>query len=190
MSLAFQQLFATFSDVCRRETDTQRLQLTQLAAAAAQQGLVGAAFALPQLRALSCLLRAELAGEPLFSIFYRFAFFVARERGERSLRNSTAVEAWRVVLPGRFRLLDAFVRFVATSGRAVISEDTWLQTLAFSRCVLPRHGSTLSSFSGADSWFSCNADAPPQYDSRGPLKLRNHGRCAPSAPCLTMLPAG
>jgi DCN1-like protein 1/2 len=110
------------------------VQLAQLAAAAGQQGLVGAEAALPQLTALSCLLQAELNDASLFATFYRFVFFVARERGDRSLRTATACAAWHV-LDGRFRLLDAFLRFVSKSGRVSISEDTWRQTLEFSRCV-------------------------------------------------------
>ncbi|KAK6155084.1 hypothetical protein DH2020_009332 [Rehmannia glutinosa] len=48
---------------------------------------------------------------------------------------SRAVMAWRLVLSGRFRLLNQWCNFVEKNQRHNISEDTWRQVLAFSRCV-------------------------------------------------------
>ncbi|XWS32876.1 hypothetical protein CRYUN_Cryun22dG0028100 [Craigia yunnanensis] len=48
---------------------------------------------------------------------------------------SKAVAAWRLVLAGRFRLLNQWCDFVEKNQRHNISEDTWQQVLAFSRCV-------------------------------------------------------
>ncbi|XP_040947305.1 DCN1-like protein 1 [Gossypium hirsutum] len=48
---------------------------------------------------------------------------------------SRAVAAWRLVLAGRFRLLNQWCDFVEKNQRHNISEDTWQQVLAFSRCV-------------------------------------------------------
>ncbi|XP_023550121.1 DCN1-like protein 1 [Cucurbita pepo subsp. pepo] len=70
-----------------------------------------------------------------FSRFYEFVFFVSRENGQKNITVSRAVRAWRLVLDGRFRLLNQWCDFVENNQRHNISEDTWLQVLAFSCCV-------------------------------------------------------
>ncbi|XP_038890439.1 DCN1-like protein 2 isoform X3 [Benincasa hispida] len=70
-----------------------------------------------------------------FSRFYEFVFFVCRENGQKNITVSMAVRAWRLVLNGRFRLLNQWCDFVENNQRHNISEDTWQQVLAFSRCV-------------------------------------------------------
>ncbi|KAG6656347.1 hypothetical protein CIPAW_04G016600 [Carya illinoinensis] len=70
-----------------------------------------------------------------FSRFYDFVFFMCRENGQKSITVSKAVTAWRLVLAGRFRLLNQWCDFVEKNQRHNISEDTWQQVLAFSRCV-------------------------------------------------------
>ncbi|KAG4151169.1 hypothetical protein ERO13_D04G048100v2 [Gossypium hirsutum] len=67
--------------------------------------------------------------------FYDFVFFVCRENGQKNITVSRAVAAWRLVLAGRFRLLNQWCDFVEKNQRHNISEDTWQQVLAFSRCV-------------------------------------------------------
>ncbi|XP_060193761.1 defective in cullin neddylation protein AAR3 [Lycium barbarum] len=70
-----------------------------------------------------------------FSRFYDFVFFVCRENGQKNITISKAVAAWKIVLAGRFRLLDHWCNFVEKNQRYNISEDTWQQVLAFSRSV-------------------------------------------------------
>ncbi|XVF58283.1 hypothetical protein PTKIN_Ptkin07bG0052500 [Pterospermum kingtungense] len=70
-----------------------------------------------------------------FSCFYDFVFFVCRENGQKNITVSRAVAAWRLVLAGRFRLLNQWCDYVEKNQRHNISEDTWQQVLAFSRCV-------------------------------------------------------
>ncbi|MFS7970820.1 putative defective-in-cullin neddylation protein [Helianthus anomalus] len=70
-----------------------------------------------------------------FSRFYSFVFFICRENGQRSITVSRAIIAWKLVLSGRFRLLNQWCSFVENNQRHNISEDTWSQVLAFSRCV-------------------------------------------------------
>ncbi|XP_022134354.1 uncharacterized protein LOC111006635 [Momordica charantia] len=70
-----------------------------------------------------------------FSRFYEFVFFVCRENGQKNITVHRAVKAWRLVLDGRFRLLNQWCNFVENNQRHNISEDTWQQVLAFSRCV-------------------------------------------------------
>ncbi|KAF5735545.1 hypothetical protein HS088_TW15G01052 [Tripterygium wilfordii] len=70
-----------------------------------------------------------------FSRFYDFVFFICREDGQKNITVSKAVTVWRLVLAGRFRLLNQWCDFVEKNQRHNISEDTWQQVLAFSRCV-------------------------------------------------------
>lgn len=70
-----------------------------------------------------------------FSRFYNFMFFICRENGQRSITVSRAIMAWKLVLSGRFRLLNQWCSFVEKNQKHNISEDTWRQVLAFSRCV-------------------------------------------------------
>lgn len=70
-----------------------------------------------------------------FSRFYDFVFFVCREGGQKNITISKAVTAWKIVLAGRFRLLDHWCNFVEKNQRYNISEDTWQQVLSFSRSV-------------------------------------------------------
>ncbi|KAF7135430.1 hypothetical protein RHSIM_Rhsim08G0070200 [Rhododendron simsii] len=70
-----------------------------------------------------------------FSRFYDFVFFICRESGQKNISVSRAAMSWRLVLAGRFRLLNQWCDFVEKNQRHNISEDTWRQVLAFSRCV-------------------------------------------------------
>ncbi|XP_062189586.1 defective in cullin neddylation protein AAR3-like isoform X2 [Phragmites australis] len=76
----------------------------------------------------------ELEDVGRFNYFYDFVFFICRENGQKNISIQRAVAAWRIVLNGRFRLLDRWCNFVEYQ-RHNISEDTWQQLLAFSRCV-------------------------------------------------------
>ncbi|MCL7048189.1 hypothetical protein MKW94_021653 [Papaver nudicaule] len=70
-----------------------------------------------------------------FTCFYGFVFFMCRENGQKNITISKAIAAWKLVLSGRFRLLKQWCDFVEKHQRHNISEDTWYQILAFSRCV-------------------------------------------------------
>ncbi|KAH0869891.1 hypothetical protein HID58_076913 [Brassica napus] len=71
----------------------------------------------------------------LFTRFYDFVFFMCRENGQKSITVAKAITAWKLVLAGRFRLLNRWCDFTEKNQRHNISEDTWQQVLAFSRCV-------------------------------------------------------
>ncbi|GMP28858.1 hypothetical protein CsSME_00004218 [Camellia sinensis var. sinensis] len=47
-----------------------------------------------------------------FSRFYDFVFFICRENGQKNITVSKAVTCWRIVLAGRFRLLNQWCDFV------------------------------------------------------------------------------
>lgn len=70
-----------------------------------------------------------------FSLLYGFVFFICRENGQRNITVSKAITGWKLVLAGRFRLLNQWCEFVEKYQRHNICEDTWNQVLAFSHCV-------------------------------------------------------
>ncbi|KMZ66782.1 DCN1-like protein [Zostera marina] len=70
-----------------------------------------------------------------FSCFYNFVFFICRENGQKSVPVNMAIDAWRIVLSGRFRLLSHWCDYIKKTQRHNISEDTWHQVLIFSRCI-------------------------------------------------------
>ncbi|XP_068302432.1 defective in cullin neddylation protein AAR3-like [Pyrus communis] len=85
---------------------------------------------------LKLMLRLDLMADfSEYSRFYDFVFFMCRENGQKNITVNKAVTAWRFVLAGRFRLLNQWCDFVEKNQRHNISEDTWRQVLAFSRCV-------------------------------------------------------
>lgn len=77
----------------------------------------------------------DLMVDSEFSRFYDFVFFICRENGQKNITVSRALNAWRLVLAGRFRLLNQWCDFVEKNQRHNISEDTWQQVLSFCRCV-------------------------------------------------------
>lgn len=82
------------------------------------------------------MLRLDIRADFLeFSRFYDFVFFICRENGQKNITVSRAVMAWRLILAGRFRLLNEWCNFIEKNQRHNISEDVWRQVLAFSRCV-------------------------------------------------------
>lgn len=82
------------------------------------------------------MLRLDLMADfSEFSRFYDFVFFISRENGQKNITVSRAVMAWKLVLAGRFRLLNQWCKFVEENQRHNISEDTWRQVLSFSRCI-------------------------------------------------------
>ncbi|XP_074566501.1 defective in cullin neddylation protein AAR3-like [Curcuma longa] len=83
---------------------------------------------------LMCCLDLSV-GSHQFNLLYEFVFFICRENGQKSISVNRALAGWRLVLNGRFRLLDEWCNFVGMHQRHNILEDTWQQVLAFSRYV-------------------------------------------------------
>ncbi|GMJ09299.1 antiauxin-resistant 3 [Hibiscus trionum] len=115
-----------------------------------------------------------------FSRFYDFVFFVCRENGQKNITVSRAVAAWRLVLGGRFRLLNQWCDFVEKNQRHNISEDTWQQVLAFSRCV----HENLEGYDPEGAWPVLIDDfVEHMYRISGPNKDRNDFCCCGDLEC-------
>ncbi|CAK9206485.1 unnamed protein product [Sphagnum troendelagicum] len=129
-------MYVEYADTSTADEAPSRIKarLAALSAFAESQGLTGQAV-FDGLRRLCSDLQTELLDTHRFTLFYCFVFFMCRERGQKSISVSTAIDAWRLSLTGRFRLLDEWCAFVQVHQRHAISEDTWRQVLEFSRSV-------------------------------------------------------
>lgn len=130
------EMYAEYADIASSDEPSGRIKarLSALCAFAEAQGLTGSA-ALEGLKRLKTDLNWELMVSARFALFYGFVFFICRERGQKSLAVSTAVEAWHLSMEGRFSLLEQWCSFVQRHQRHAVSEDTWRQLLEFSQSV-------------------------------------------------------
>ncbi|XP_024528548.1 DCN1-like protein 3 isoform X1 [Selaginella moellendorffii] len=130
------EFYLEFADIVSTDDSQERIKarLNALFAYADSRALTGHT-SLDGLRQLVNDLHWELLDARRFGTFYRFVFFMCREKGQKSLTVSIAVDAWRLALTGRFRLLDQWCEFVRMHHRHAITEDTWRQVLEFSRVV-------------------------------------------------------
>eukprot|EP00798_Chlamydomonas_sp_ICE-L_P014499 gene14499-20525_t len=94
----------------------------------------------------------EMMAPDNFAKFYRFAFFMCKQASRKFVQIDVALAAWRLLLQGRFRLLDQWCDFVSAEERKgavkVINEDQWRQILDFSRNVYE----DLSNFDPTGAW--------------------------------------
>lgn len=125
-----------------------------------------------------------------FSRFYGFVYFICRENGQKNITVKKAVGAWRIVLAGRFRLLNQWCDFVEKNQRHNISEDSWRQVLAFSRCV----HENLKGYDPAGAWPVLIDDfVEHMYRISGPMEnyddMESHPcSCDDSLPGLKSIP--
>lgn len=127
------EIYRRYCDIrSRKENQNSKEMLAQLLKLVEQRGQESSLFNdLPKL--LTYLDLTVDSGR--FACFYDFVFFMCRENGQKNITVEKAIGAWKVVLKGRFRLLKEWCTFVQKHQRHNISEDTWQQVLAFSRCV-------------------------------------------------------
>ena len=84
-------------------------------------------------------LRAELDSIESFRSIYAFAFKYARstEPLQKALALETAIEMWRLVLRGKFALLDEWIGFLHAETTHAITRDTWQLLVDFALTVAP-----------------------------------------------------
>ncbi|PNW74657.1 hypothetical protein CHLRE_12g488250v5 [Chlamydomonas reinhardtii] len=150
--------FVTFSDALTTEADTwasevnnwesRKAKLQQLQAGWQARGFHGPE-ALSTISRYQGHINWQTMPPDQFSRFYRFMFHVCRDPGKRNISMELAVAAWRLVLAGRFRLLERWCTFAAgQQGTKVVTEDTWRQVLDFSRTI----HEDLSNYDSAGAW--------------------------------------
>lgn len=112
---------------------------------------------------------------------YMFAFEYARssESAQKSLGLETAVEMWRLVLHGRWALLEPWTQFLQAEATHAISRDTWQLLHDFVRTVKP----DLSNYD--------EDGAPRAASAPAPAEARGSDSCARARrPPLALLRAG
>ncbi|XP_020272003.1 uncharacterized protein LOC109847171 isoform X2 [Asparagus officinalis] len=130
----FFEIYARFCDIASRSDHTSSKDLlNMLSRSLESRGNMRDAIFDDLSKLMSCL-RLSVDSRQ-FNCFYDFVFFVCRENGQKNITVSKAISAWRLVLTGRFRLLNQWCNFVEKHQKHNISEDTWQQLLAFSRSV-------------------------------------------------------
>lgn len=92
-------------------------------------------------------LREELEDSVAFRDFYGFAFTYSREPGTKVLPLPMAIAMWRIVLGGRWTMLDLWLEFLETAYKHSISKDTWTMLLDFCLSV-----SDISSYDDDGAW--------------------------------------
>jgi len=84
-----------------------------------------------------------------YDVFYHALYFMLKKPSALVLPTKLAIDIWKIVLKGRFRLLPLFTSFMSSSIKTPdegISYDTWHQTYALSRVKLDTIDLSNSSF--------------------------------------------
>eukprot|EP00899_Mesostigma_viride_P026898 jgi/Mesvir1/7393/Mv19194-RA.1 len=162
---------------------SKRGAMEQIGVCADQAGLSGGR-ALDGLRALAAEMRVETLDSMQLNLLYHFAFFICREPGRKNVSMPVALAAWRLVLNGRFRLLDKWCAFAEGCGKETVSEDTWLQVLEFSRNV----HEDLSDYDPDGAWPVLIDEFVESICSRFMQARTPHAGCSPSCPGAPAMP--
>jgi len=94
-------------------------------------------------------LRAEMDDPAVFKRVFEYAFDFAKEPNHKSLPLETATAMFKVLLDGRWALVDEWCAFLEKDGSVkAVTRDTWNQTLEFSRQI----GEDMSGYDPAGAW--------------------------------------
>lgn len=95
---------------------------------------------LEKLRSALPAMRAELKDKDKFEEVYDFTFGWAKEKGQKSLQQDTAIGMWQLLfaeMTPKWPWVDQWCEFLEEKHNKAISKDTWTQLLDFVRKVDP-----------------------------------------------------
>ncbi|KAF5830845.1 Cullin binding-domain-containing protein [Dunaliella salina] len=141
--------YVASTDTTSWESSRQTSESLELLQGAGMHGQSG----LRAIKELRPVIAWEYMMPDQFCKWYRFAFHLCKEPQRKHVQVNVAIEAWSLIMVGRFRLLDKWLDFVRQrkSTMRVISEDQWRQLLDFSRSVYE----DLSNFDPNGAWACC-----------------------------------
>ena len=93
-------------------------------------------------------LRAEMDDPAVFKRVFEYAFDFAKEPNHKSLPLETATAMFKVLLDGRWALVDEWCAFLEKHEIKAVTRDTWTQTLEFSRQI----GEDTRGYDPAGAW--------------------------------------
>ncbi len=93
-------------------------------------------------------LRKELENDVGFKDVYEFSFGFAKDLNQKSLPLETACGMWKVLLTGKWDLVDEWCEFLEKEHGKQITHDTWSQALEFSRQI----GVDMQGYDPAGAW--------------------------------------
>ena len=93
-------------------------------------------------------LRAEMDDPAVFKRVFEYAFDFAKEPNHKSLPPETATAMFKVLLDGRWPLVDEWCAFLEKHEIKAVTRDTWTQTLEFSRQI----GEDMRGYDPAGAW--------------------------------------
>ena len=93
-------------------------------------------------------LRAEMDDPAVFKRVFEYAFDFAKEPNHKSLPPETATAMFKVLLAGRWPLVDEWCAFLEKHEIKAVTRDTWTQTLEFSRQI----GEDMRGYDPAGAW--------------------------------------
>ena len=93
-------------------------------------------------------LRAEMDDPAAFKRVFEYSFDFAKEPNHKSLPLETATAMFKVLLDGRWPLVDEWCAFLEKEAIKAVTRDTWNQTLEFSRQI----GEDMRGYDPAGAW--------------------------------------